>query len=217
MRKTTAAAILLVLVVASPADAQASTPPDAAKIIKKTRAKYESIKYLSLRFQQRFEWTLTGEVQELRGQVFVAPGDRYRVETSTQVIVSDGKTLWTYNKPTHQVIVDNLGTQRNPLLRDLILRYTQDYRATLAGEDTVAGRKCWVLELSASDQGEFVPQIKVWVDKREYIIWQVEEKDANGNVNRYKITVFEEPSTLPDRLFHFKVPEGVEVVDLRSE
>ncbi|NOZ56484.1 MAG: outer membrane lipoprotein carrier protein LolA [Calditrichaeota bacterium] len=189
----------------------------AAKIIQKTKAKYESIKYLSLRFQQRFEWALTGEVQELSGLVLVAPGDRYRVETNTQIIVSDGKTLWTYNKPTRQVIVDNLGTEKTPLLRDLVLRYTQDYKATLAGEDTVAGRKCWVLDLVASGEGEFVPHIKVWVDKREYIIWQVEEKDANGNVNRYRITVFEEPSSLPDRLFHFKIPEGVEVVDLRSE
>ena len=189
---------------------------DAQAIIRKTQKKYQSIRYLSARFTQRFEWTLTGEVQELNGQIFVAPGDRYRVETNTQLIVSDGKTLWTYNKPTHQVIVDDVGTEKTPLLRDLVLRYTRDYRATLAGEDTVAGRRCWVLNLVAAGEGEFVPHIKVWVDKREYIIWQVEEKDANGNRNRYRITVFEEPNSLPDRLFHFTVPKDVEVVDLRS-
>lgn len=194
-----------------------SAGPTAEEIVRKTRQKYESLRYLTLRFQQIFEWKLTGEKQEIMGVVHVAPGDKYRVETPTQLIVSDGKTVWTYNKPVDQVIIDKLGEDRAPLLRDLVLRYMRDYRAELLGEEELAGRKCWVLLLKAKTPGELVGEIKVWVDAERYIVWQTEEEDANGNRNRYVVTAFEEPPSLSAGLFTFSPPDSAEVIDLRLQ
>ena len=189
----------------------------ADEIVRHTKKRYESIKYLTLHFTQVFEWKLTGERQELAGIVHVAPGDRYRVETATQLIVSDGKTVWTYNKPIDQVGIDRLGEDRSPLLRDLVLRYMREYAAELLGEEEVSGRKCWVLRLKAKDPAELVGQITVWVDREKYIVWQTEEIDANGNRNRYVVTVFEEPARLPDELFRFQPLPSAEVIDLRMQ
>ncbi len=187
----------------------------AEEIARKTRQRYEGAKYLALRFQQVFEWKLTGERQEIEGTVQVAPGERYRVETPTQLIVCDGKTVWTYNRPIQQVVIDRLGEDRTPLLRDLVVRYLKDYAAELAGEGEVDGRRCWVLRLRAKNPAELVAEITVWVDRERYIVWQTEETDANGNRNRYRVLSFEEPASLPETAFHFDMPPSVEVIDLR--
>ncbi|MDZ7373850.1 MAG: outer membrane lipoprotein carrier protein LolA [candidate division KSB1 bacterium] len=189
----------------------------ADEIARKTRQRYESIRYLSLRFEQVFEWKLTGERQQLEGTVQVAPGERYRVETPSQLIVCDGKTVWTFNRPIRQVVIDRLGEDRTPLLRDLVLRYLKEYSATLAGEEPVDGKPCWVLRLRAKSPAELVEEITVWVDRERYIVWQTEEVDANGNRNRYRVLSFQEPSNLPEVNFQFQMPASVEIVDLRMQ
>lgn len=185
-------------------------------IVKKLRDKYEKIQTLEADFVQTSIWSLAGETHRSNGKIYIAGGNRYRVETDLQTIVTDGKTVWTYSRDSRQVLIDNLSHSReNPLPRDVLLKYTKDADAELLGETKIAGVTCYKLKFVPKDQESYIVATTVWVDKKSWLAVQIEQEDFNENVTRYELSDIHLNETLPDTLFTFSVPEGVEVVDLR--
>ncbi|MFQ5675982.1 MAG: outer membrane lipoprotein carrier protein LolA [bacterium] len=189
----------------------------AQEIIKKVQEKYKDLKTLSADFEQEFVWELAGETQVVKGLIYLGAANHYRIETDTQTIVADGTTLWTYSEPDNQVIIDSMKKSvENPLPRDLLFQYAEEYTPSLVGEEKLDDRKTYVLSLTPKDEEAFIKSMKIWVDETSWLTIKVVQVDINDNVNTYTIENIKEDVELQPSLFSFQIPADSEVVDLRE-
>ncbi|MGQ9559251.1 MAG: LolA family protein [Candidatus Oleimicrobiaceae bacterium] len=188
---------------------------DGQAIVRKVRATFESLTTLRARFAQTFEWKMVGESQKVSGTLAAAKGDRYRIETDDQLIVTDGRTVWNFSKENKQVLIDHMGKSADtPLMRDLMVRYAEGYVAELKGQEAVHGSACYLVELRAKGE-EFITTVTLWVDRTLWIPVRVRQVDVNENINLYELQGVEVNVPLPASLFSFQVPPGAEVIDVR--
>lgn len=195
-------------------------PPqeNADKIIARVRTTYEKLEALSADFQKDYTWALAGETQTMTGKLYLKKGDRYRIETEAQTIVTDGKTVWTYSADKQQVFIDNMTkSQENPLPRDLLIKYTNDFKAEYVRSEKFDQSDCHVVRLRPRQEDDsFAKSVTVWVDKKNWIAVKIEQVDLNENMTVYKLQNFAINPALADQLFAFKIPDNVEVVDWRN-
>ncbi len=190
---------------------------NANKILSKVRATYDALESLSADFEKEYTWALAGETQSLSGKLYLKKGDRYRIETETQTIVTDGKTVWTYSSEKSQLFIDNMEkSKENPLPRDLLVKYTSDFNAKYLRSDKLNETDCHVLLLTAREEDAFAQSVVVWVDKKSFVALQIEQRDLNDNITVYRLQNLALNAKLAEQLFTFTAPSEAEVIDLRK-
>ncbi|MCH9006753.1 outer membrane lipoprotein carrier protein LolA [candidate division KSB1 bacterium] len=186
-------------------------------IIKEVKKKYDGLTSLQADFVQTFKWELVGEMQSVKGTIYLMAGNHYRIETEDQVVVTDGATVWTYSKRNQQVIVDLLDkSEESSLPKDLLFKYSEDYTPILLGEVMFDDRKTYQLNLIPKDEDAFIKSMKIWVDASNWFTTKIEQVDINDNVNTYILRNIRENIELDPTIFKFEIPEDAEVVDLRE-
>lgn len=86
--------------------------------------------------------------------------------------------LWEYSPSTDRTIMISGHLLRQSVMgSDLSYEDMMDdphlphmYSATIAGEDTVVGRKCWILDLKAKKEDIAYDHRRAWVDKERYVV-----------------------------------------------
>ena len=189
----------------------------AKQILEKVHQKVESIKTLEADFEETFHWVMIDEKQTFSGKLYIGEGDKFRLQTAEQVIVSDGKTLWTYDAGKKQVLIDIVNQSSNDLLpRRLLLKFQKDYRAKLIKEETIGGRPCYVLNLISESEDVFIPKMTVWIDKQTWLTKKLRYEDVNQNITTYRLGKIKINSSIPKGIFQYKIPPNVQVIDMRS-
>lgn len=95
--------------------------------------------------------------------------------------------LWTYSPSTDRTIrisghmlrqsVMGSDLSYEDLMEDRMLRDL--YVARVSGEEDYEGRPCWVLELTAKEEGVAYHSRKVWVDRERFVVLK-EDRFAKG-------------------------------------
>lgn len=88
-----------------------------------------------------------------------------------------GDELWTYTPGTDRTIkISGHMLRQSVMGSDLSYEDMMEdhklvdlYDANVAGEDTMLGRKCWVVELTAKAPDVSYHSRKIWVDKERYV------------------------------------------------
>lgn len=186
-------------------------------IVEELQERYEDLQNLSAEFVQSEHFQLTGSTNETRGKIYVKNGIRYRLETEDRTIVTDGQSVWTYSIFNNQVLVDRAKKNDGALLpRDLLFKYPRDYYASLLDEVDYNGDDHYIVKLDPKEETQgYIKTMKIWVNTETYLISKIEYTDFNENTSTFAIQKIDIEKVLPDSLFNFQVPEGVEVVDLR--
>ncbi|MBN1540811.1 outer membrane lipoprotein carrier protein LolA [candidate division KSB1 bacterium] len=186
----------------------------ADKILQTASNKLESVKQLCADYVQTFNWQLAQETHTTVGKIYIRDGVSFRIETPEQLIITDGKTLWTVSHANEQVIVDAAenNTRDNPFLRGFIRNTLVAYDAKLVGEEEGA----WYLLLTARSEDEFQREIHLWIDRKTDLIRKVTQVDINGNTVTYELTQIDTRVELNNDHFRGEVPEGYEVIDMRE-
>lgn len=189
---------------------------DAKEIIKNVKEKYNKVQSLKADFEQIFSWELAGETQKVNGTLYLNSQNNYRIETENQLIVTDGTNVWIYSKGDGQVIIDLLRqSEENPLPKDLLFKYSEEYKPHYVGEETLDGEKTYVLNLIPKEEDALITSMQIWVDASDWYTVKIMQTDINENVNTYQISNIEENIALEPSLFKFEIPDEAEVVDLR--
>lgn len=190
---------------------------DVNKIINKVQDKYDDLKYLTAVFKQIETFKLTGSQTESIGKIYIVSGDKYRFESEDQVIVTDGKSIWTYNSMSKQLLIDEVRENSGALIpRDLLFKYPQKYFATLLSESKENDKKIYLIRLDPKDEVYgYVKSIKIWVEDDLWLIHKIESTDINGNKSLYEITNQDTKSKISEEIFNFVPEEDTEVVDMR--
>jgi outer membrane lipoprotein carrier protein len=156
-------------------------------------------------------------IDEKKSGVIFVQGDSYRIEMEGQVIISDGKTIWTYLKDSEEVMVNNVEDNEESISPTQILtKYNDSYKAKFGQSNNYKNSNLKEIYLKPNDRKNF-DKISVIVNENKLSLENFSVYDINGNVFTYHIVDLKSDLDLPDGTFTFeyaKYPD-VEVVDMR--
>jgi outer membrane lipoprotein-sorting protein len=190
---------------------------DVNKIVKSVQKKYKSVQLIHADFKQINRFKLARIENEVFGSIWISQDNQFRLETEDQVMVSDGKTFWKYNKLDNQVLIDYAQkSQQDIFLNNFLFKISDYYDPQILDETGSSGKKVFEIKLTPKNPEEdFFSYIKVWLANGSWLLEKLLYVDFNENEVEYDIEKIELNPQAPQNLFEFKIPEGAETVDLR--
>lgn len=187
----------------------------AKEIIEKVQSRYDDLSDAVIVFTQTVRFKLSKVEQQTKGTLYFKKNNKYRIESENRTVVTDGRTSWSYNGQTNQVVIDDYKQEAHSLSPEqLLVKYPQNYYSTLVGEEKVGTDNCHVLRLTPKEDNTFTSALKIWVSSK-WLIRKVEVTDINGALTTYVIDRIEIDKGIADSRFEFKVPAAADVIDLR--
>jgi len=150
------------------------------------------------------------KVEEIR--FAVKKPDKFWQEGENYTIVSNGKTMWIYDKNKNEVIKINMPKKRpkfdyGEFIKDLL----KDNKVKLLGTGKVTGRECYVIEAIPRNKTYYIEQ-KLWIDKEYWYPLKIEINYGEFNSTiEYRHVKFN--TGIPDSFFEFKPPAGARVIE----
>jgi len=196
--------------------AGSATGQETEKILDKLQKKYDSIHDASVAFTQKVEFGVMKSVQTFSGKFIMKKGNKFRVETEDQTIVTDGKSVWTYTRASNQVMIDTYKEDPKSFSPDKVLtNIPKNYTATALGTEKVGEEKTSILKLIPKDKKANLKWMKIWVDNDEWLMRKLQLLDVSDNLTTYLISDIKLNEGVTDAQVQFVPPDSVEVIDLR--
>jgi outer membrane lipoprotein carrier protein len=185
----------------------------AQEIIQNVQNVYKDISDAKASFTQTVKYGKS-KAQSSSGTLYIKKENKYRIETGSQTIVTDGTTSWAYSPSKKQVVIDNYKETGNSFSPNKYLfQYPENFYSDLSGTENLSGKEVYVLKLKPRESG-YVKSAQLWVDKSDWIIKKIyivtDESTTTFNVKNVQLNVGTSNSK-----FTFSPPEGVEVIDMR--
>ena len=197
----------------------------ATEVLEKVEEMYATVNDASAEFTQTVSFKYAKVEQSFSGTVSMKKKNKYRVESQQQTLVTDGATVWAYSPVNNQVLIDTYRESPNTFSPEkFLVGLPKNFRAALVDDNTLnesslrpEGHAATVLKLlPKSDVSKFVKSMKVWINDNDWSVRRVEYIDMNETRTVYSLKSITFNSGISDERFTFKVPEKVEIVDLRS-
>jgi outer membrane lipoprotein carrier protein len=185
----------------------------AADLARRVESRHRTNTGLTARFVQTYRSGVLGRSVVERGTLRIKPPGRMRWdyrEPEQKTFVSDGKTFYFYVPADRQVIVKEQAGERGIAVTLLAGRgdILSEFQVALE-EDAPAGLRR--LRLTPRRPDPDVEQVLLDVDDGGRI-HGIEILDVQGNASRFKFDAVRDDVGLPDRIFRFEIPPGVEKV-----
>jgi len=189
-----------------------AAPDSADALVRRIEARHQQVSDLTARFVQTYRSGMLGRELTESGKLSIKRPGRMRweyLDPERKTFVSDGKTFYFYVPADRQVVVrDQAGDRRAPAL--LLAGEGGILDQFEAGvESAPPGR--YRLRLTPREPDPDIERVYLEVD-HSYRILAIDVIDAQGNRSAFRFTEIRENVGLPDRLFHFEIPAGVDVV-----
>ncbi|MGD8278355.1 MAG: outer membrane lipoprotein carrier protein LolA, partial [Gemmatimonadota bacterium] len=201
------------------AAAGTATPQDSAlALLRRTAARYASIRSMRATFSMETRNPLLRETVKSRGELFQRRPDRLLMrftEPAGDVIVSDGQYIWVWypSVDSTQVIRSAAGSVGGTV--DLLAQFVGDptkrFSWSVGPTETIDGHAAAMYTLDPLG-AEAYRQLVVWIDRDDALVRRFEVIEANGVERRVELLDVVLDADLPDSLFRFTPPPGVRVV-----
>ncbi len=205
----------------TPAYGNGEQKPDLATVIQKVEEHYKSLKDFQAHFIQLARITSFPEDQRSEGKVYLKRKRMMRWDYETpskdQYFIR-GDTVIFYSPDVKQARRINLAGMegiRSPLVFFEGLKSSEpDYTISINTDPAFDRSTRTILQLTPRDR-EKIPLIKIllFVDKSDYHVARVDQYDLYGNVTELYFKDVQVNKDLPDTLFTFQAPKGVEIID----
>ena len=213
-------AVFVLMCFASLMTANAQYDQKALGILDKASEKYEKLSGFKADFVYTLNNDAVGTSAETKGEI-TAKGKQFRLKMNGQEIISDGKTVWTYQPDTKEVYIDKfdnvVGENVNP--SNIHNLYRKGFKYLYKEERKVNGKPHHVIELvpeKASDTNYF--KIQLVIDQKDLTFSNFTIFEKSGNRYLFDIKNFQPNVAIADGTFSFvkaKYP-GVTEVDMRD-
>ncbi len=202
------------IVLFSPLHGENSSCPSLSKL----RFSFEKEPYVSLNFHQYTHSEIFESVDSLVGTLKADHNGRFRLSLYDHIglfqeLVCDGVSYWSYSVANNQVILSGV-TDRNSwdpltLLYDKDAVYNCDEEKLTGDQGASTTFKMVARDSTSSPQVFFLD-----VTSRAYIPQAIKYFDDNNSRIEIWISDFVRLERLPDSLFQFYPPIGVEIIEL---
>lgn len=209
-----AAAVLAVGAAQAPREGR----PPIDELIDALQAKYDSVRNFSAAFEQTYAGGVLRTTLVERGTVMIKkPGKmRWRYTSPEEkLFVSDGASLYSYLPIDRQVIVGAVPSGDSVSTPALFLAGRGDlsHDFSAAYDDAAeAPPGAWAVELTPARSDVDYTRLTLVVDRESLSVTQVRATDFQGAVSTFTFSDLKENQEMPDDLFAFTIPPGVEVI-----
>jgi outer membrane lipoprotein carrier protein len=203
-------ALLTTLALVPPAE---PASPTARELVQRVQDRHRSVADLTARFVQTYRSGVVGrEIRETGSLWLKRPGRmlwRYE-EPEKKTFLSDGQRYWFYVPADRQVVVREQAGDKS--LPTLLLSQGADLTSQF-DESLVAGAPAGRhrLALVPKKPDPEVQRLVIEIDDAGRIL-VIDVLDAQANRSRFTFDAIRENVGVPDKLFRFETPAGVEVV-----
>jgi chaperone LolA len=187
----------------------------AQDVVKKIQNKFESIYNLTADFTQASVIPGSKSSAKNTGKIYFQKENKYRIEFKNMEIISDGATIWNYNKKAKKVIINSADDESNNLsLKNLIIDYPNQSAASLLGNEKINGQECTVVSLKPKNKESSFETMKIW-SSTDGMVCKAEIIDNNKASLIFELSSIDTDRKISSDKFVFKKPAGIEVIDLR--
>lgn len=180
------------------------------------QSRYDALEGLRATFTQVTASEFANDSTRIDGTVLLA-GNKYRVETPTQTVVTNGTTTWIYSPGDSQVVVNNTDAEASTLSPQTFLTTSAEkYNVTSTRTAPRESTPHDVLSLAAAKSSARFEEATLWVRRTDRIVTRLRAVDRNGSILDLRLREIEVDPRINGEPFSFSAPDGVEVVDLRS-
>jgi outer membrane lipoprotein carrier protein len=208
------AALLLALLFVAGAPQSAEPDPGLAEsLVLRIESRHARTQDLVARFVQSYRSGLLGRQLVERGVVSIKRPGRMRweyKEPEEKLFLSDGESFYFYVPEDRQVIIQAQDDQRSLAARLLFggAGILEEFQASL-DEPFEEG----VLRVRLVPRQENAELERAYIDvEPSGLIRSILLEDIQGNRTLFRFNEVRENTGLPDRLFEFEIPSGVEVI-----
>ena len=206
------AAVLLAAIIG-----QAPARPPAEQTARAVQQKYDAVKDFTADFSHTYQGGVLKKTITERGVVQIKKPGRMRWEYTDpekKTFVSDGRMIYSYVPADRQVIRAEMPKQDEATTAVLFLTgkgdVTRDFNATYAeGGDAAT----WALRLDPKQKQRDYDWLILVVDRQTMQIRELIAADQQGGRSTFRFTNYRENTGLADKVFEFKIPRGVDVIN----
>lgn len=196
-----------------------STPVPAqdAPSLEALQDRYDELSGLRAAFTQVTASEFAGDSSQIDGRVLLA-GNKYRVETPSQTVVTNGETTWIYSPANSQVVINDADADASTVTPQTFLTASAEkYDVTATRTAQRNGDAHDVLSLSATTESARFSEATLWVQRTNRIVTRLRATDRNGSTLDLRLYEIDLGPDFADTPFTFSPPDGVEIVDLRAD
>ena len=213
------AAVLFSLTLTAQTAGTAQSDPEAKKILDQASAKIKSFPSVQAAFTFELQ-DAQGKTQGTKKGSFSMKGTKYKVLITGQEIISDGSTVWTYDKSSNEVTISKADASSGSVSPQKLFTssYDKDFLYKLNGDQKVGGKVVQEIEMTPVDKSLNFHKIYLYIDKVSHLVSSGKMLDKSGSRYLYSIGNINGKAALPDASFAFNkaAHPGVEEVDLRQ-
>lgn len=217
----TATAILLFSLLSSPVPAAGAEPLPLEELTARTQELYDRTTDLKARFVQEVTIQSMKKTEREEGTVFFKNPRMMLwdyLKPKTKKLVINAQKAWLYVPEDRIVYVQSSEAlfRSRVALRFLsgLGKLSEDFQVRFAKDKPLDDRGNYLLLLTAREPGTGLDRLNLTVDGRTFLIIQCWFNDAFGNTTRLRFSDTRLNTGIPDHVFTFKPPEGVEVVNM---
>ena len=216
--------VLLLAALAAPLQAQAPrtgapSPPDGQvdDLARRVQAHYDTVRDFEGDFTQTYEGGVLRQKATERGTVAIRRPGRMRwtyTAPERKEFVSDGVKVYSYVPADKQVIVSPMPApgETTPALflsgqGNLVRDFTPSATELPGAAPGLVG-----IKLTPKRADRDFAWLAIGVDPAALQIRHLVASDRQGGTSTFAFTNLRENQALPDKLFEFKIPKGVDVV-----
>lgn len=197
--------------------AQSTYDPKALEVLEAMSNRYKAIPSFTASVKSTLLNEAEGIKEESAGDITVK-GQKYYLTMDDQVIINDGKTVWTYLAAANEVNIDNYYADEDEISPTKIYdAYKKGHKYLYIGEVTESSTLCHVVDLNPEKRDAQFFRIRLNISKKDNSLVSWTMYDKTGNKYTYLITKFNPNAKVEDNFFTFdpKKYPGVEIIDLR--
>lgn len=180
--------------------------PNPVELLKSVQDRFKSINDLSVDITQTVNST-----DSKKGKLYFKQSESYRLELANQIIITDGKTFWNYNKKQKKLIIDNFQKSNDNIFSINYLLFEVPNKSNISASTEGNLRKL----ILNSKEGSF-PYVTIeLLISPDNLVRQVKAIDNARITYEVKFDNYVLNQNLKDDIFSFKPAEGIKVIDLR--
>ncbi|MBI5047686.1 MAG: outer membrane lipoprotein chaperone LolA [Deltaproteobacteria bacterium] len=183
-------------------------------IVSKLQKTYEGIQDIQANFVQLTTSASIKQTQKAEGVVYFKKPGMMKWEyksPNTDIIVSDGKTLWAYQQDIGQVMTGNASSNETSISNNFLSgmgNLKKDFDIELSEQDSIS----YLLKLKSKTPQPNVQKLYIAVDKKTFFVVKTIVYDLIGNETKVIFENIQINQSISANIFKFKIPKGVKVV-----
>ncbi len=189
-----------------------SSAQSADEILFNVQEKFRTITDFTADFKQTIIPSNSTKGVSSAGKFGYARGNKFYLNLTDSDILSDGVTIWNYNKKLKRVVINNIADDPGTFSLE---KYILDYPAFCSSElakDKISEENILILKPEKGNLG--FSEARLWTAENN-IVTKFEITDPGQNKFLIELRNIQINVSVNQAKFKFDSPEGIQVIDLR--